>query len=352
MRSQHFCLQSLDVLAGYKTGGHITGEISLNGVPKTDEMWRRVAGYCEQVDLHNPAMTVRESLLFAARMRLRPFSLSQETRMAYCEENMKLLELEEYADILVGDEAAGQGLPKHARKRLTLGVELSANPSILFADEPTSGLDSLSAALVVSSLQRIATSRGVTVVCTIHQPSKEVFETFENLLLLKKGGVVVYNGPIKGISDYLVSMSGDEKYALKPGANPADHALDILCGPGGEGVDWGVLYKRSSMASDVNQVADESSSKNDKSGGINIDNSEKRGAFAELQDVLQRQLLSNWRTPTYMAVRFWWTLLASFLVSFVFMGLPDTSNGAFNLIGAIFNFVNLGTVPLMVRFSE
>jgi ABC-type multidrug transport system ATPase subunit len=71
-------------------------------------------------------MTVRESLLFAARMRLRPFSLTEEVRVLYCEDNMKLLDLEEYADILVGDEAAGEGLPKHARKRLTLGVELLA----------------------------------------------------------------------------------------------------------------------------------------------------------------------------------------------------------------------------------
>ena len=93
-------------------------------------MWRLVAGYCEQADLHNPAMTVRESLVFAARMRLRPFSMTEETRMEYCDDIMKLLELGDYADILVGDEAAGQGLPKHARKRLTLGVELSANPSV------------------------------------------------------------------------------------------------------------------------------------------------------------------------------------------------------------------------------
>lgn len=127
----------LDVLAGYKTGGHIDGEISLNSAPKEDATWKLVAGYCEQTDLHNPAITVRESLMFAARMRLRPFSLTEDARVAHVEDILKLLELEEFADVLVGDEAAGEGLPKHARKRLTLGVELAANGSILFADEPT-----------------------------------------------------------------------------------------------------------------------------------------------------------------------------------------------------------------------
>ena len=75
--------------------------------------------------------------MFAARMRLRPFSLTENARVEHVEDILKLLELEEFADVLVGDEGAGEGLPKHARKRLTLGVELAANGSILFADEPT-----------------------------------------------------------------------------------------------------------------------------------------------------------------------------------------------------------------------
>jgi len=329
----------LDVLAGYKTGGHTTAEIFLNGSPKTNEKWRLIAGYCEQTDLHNPAMTVRESLIFATRMRLRPFSLSEDVKSSHIEEIMRLLEIEEYADILVGDEALGQGLPKHARKRLTLGVELAANPSILFADEPTSGLDSVSASLVVSSLQRVAKTRGVTIVCTIHQPSKEVFETFDNLLLLRKGGVVVYNGAISKISDYMTSVSGNSEYALKPGANPADHALEFLCG---EKEDWAKLFKQSPMAASIKAVVEEASRE-----PAGIDASEDaRGVWSELMSVLQRQLVSHWRTPTYMSVRFWWTLIGTLLTSLFYMNLPATTDGAFNLVGASFGFVNLATIPL------
>ena len=338
----------LDVLAGYKTGGHITGDISLNGTPKDDRTWRFVAGYCEQTDLHNPAITVRESLVFAARMRLRPFSLSEDARVAHVESIMELLEIEEFADVLVGDEAAGEGLPKHARKRLTLGVELAANGSVLFADEPTSGLDSLSASIVVGSLSRAAKVRGITVVVTIHQPSKEVFAAFDNLLLLRKGGVCVYNGPVSGIDDYLASASGNERLRLKAGANPADHVLDILCGPGGEGYDWGSLFSQSSMASGAKAIVDACSCDHCKSGNVGpVPSGEERGIFSEFFSVLQRQVVAHYRTPTYMSVRFWWTMSASLLTGFIFMGLPTTTDGAFNLVGAAFQFVNIGTVPLL-----
>lgn len=211
-----------------------------------------------------------------------------------------------------------------------------------------SGLDSLSASLVVSSLRRAAKAKGVTVVCTIHQPSKEVFAAFDNLLLLRKGGVCVYNGPVAGIDDYIVSTSGDEGLRLTTGANPADHVLDILCGPGGERFNWGNLYTQSSMAKGVKSIADSCSCDACKAGGVGeVNSGEERGIFLELFNVLQRQVIAHYRTPTYMSVRFWWTISASLLTGFIFMGLPNTSDGAFNLVGAAFSFVNIGTVPLM-----
>ena len=107
----------------------------MNGVPKNDSIWKSIAGYCEQVDLHNPAMSVRESLIFAARARLRPFSLPDHKKISFAMKIMNLLALDDFADMLVGDESSGEGLPKHARKRLTVGVELAANPSILFGKQ-------------------------------------------------------------------------------------------------------------------------------------------------------------------------------------------------------------------------
>lgn len=81
------------------------------------------------------------------------------------------------------------------RKRVSIAFELAANPSIMFLDEPTTGLDSGSAERVVQNIRTIANS-GRTVVCTIHQPSPSVFYAFDELLLLKKGGQIVYFGDI------------------------------------------------------------------------------------------------------------------------------------------------------------
>lgn len=85
----------MDVIAGYKTSGHISGDINVNSKPKDDSIWRSIAGYCEQCDLHNPSMTVRESLIFATRTRLRPFTLSDDKKVAFAMKVMALLELEE-----------------------------------------------------------------------------------------------------------------------------------------------------------------------------------------------------------------------------------------------------------------
>lgn len=327
----------LDVLAGYKTGGHITGQININGKPKTDATWRSIAGYCEQVDLHNPAMTVRESLVFAARMRLRPFSIADEEKINFASKIIKLLELDEFADMLVGDEASGEGLPKHARKRLTVGVELSGNPSILFADEPTSGLDSLSASVVVKSLERAAKQEGLTVVCTIHQPSRSVFESFDNLLLLRKGGVCVYNGSISGLNQYMQTAPNGHLYEIPDGANPADHVLEVFCGPLGEGHDWGEFYKKSDMAKTCLETFDSCS------GDEILVDTEPQSFMSELYIVFQRQLLAHWRTPTYMAVRLWWTVVASLMTGFVYLNTQSIED----MIGAIFFYVNIATVPLL-----
>eukprot|EP00978_Attheya_sp_CCMP212_P023184 scaffold70400_cov54-Attheya_sp.AAC.2 len=336
-----------DVLAGYKTGGHILGNININGRPKTDATWRTIAGYCEQVDLHNPALTVRESLIFAARMRLRPFSLPDDARVGFATQIIATLELDEFADMLVGDEAVGQGLPKHARKRLTVGVELAANPSILFADEPTSGLDSLSASVVVSCLKRAAEQQRLTIICTIHQPSREVFAAFDNLLLLRAGGVCVYNGKIANLDTYMQSASGGDAYTMQTDINPADHILDVFCGPLGEDEDWGQLYLNSDMAQEALLSYTSCSCDPCSSGGSSVDT--KPNDFgSELWNLVQRQILAHWRTPTYMAVRFWWTVIGNLMVGLVYFQVADSSTeSATDTIGAVFFYVNIATVPLL-----
>ncbi|CAI0540635.1 unnamed protein product [Linum tenue] len=133
-----------------------------------------------------------------------PKKLLQE----FVEEVMRLVELDTLRQALVGLPGSS-GLSTEQRKRLTIAVELVANPSIIFMDEPTSGLDARAAAIVMRTV-RNTVDTGRTVVCTIHQPSIDIFEAFDELLLMKRGGRVIYGGKLglhsRILIDYFQSL--------------------------------------------------------------------------------------------------------------------------------------------------
>uniref|UniRef100_A0A0E0EQW0 ABC transporter domain-containing protein n=1 Tax=Oryza meridionalis TaxID=40149 RepID=A0A0E0EQW0_9ORYZ len=129
----------LDVLAGRKTSGYVQGSITISGYPKKQETFARISGYCEQNDIHSPNVTVYESLMFSAWLRL-PVEIDSATRKMFVYEVMELVEILSLKDALVGLPGVS-GLSSEQRKKLTIAVELVANPSIIFMDEPISGLD-------------------------------------------------------------------------------------------------------------------------------------------------------------------------------------------------------------------
>ncbi|KAJ0501557.1 Pleiotropic drug resistance protein 3 [Helianthus annuus] len=183
----------LDVLAGRKTTGIVEGEIRIGGYPKVQDTFARVSGYCEQSDVHSPQITVQESVIFSAWLRLHP-DLDSKTKNKFIEEILETVELYALKDSLVGIPGVS-GLSTEQRKRLTIAVEVVANPSIIFMDEPTTGLDARSAAIVMRAVKNIVDT-GRTIVCTIHQPSIDIFEAFDELILLKNGGRMIYCGPL------------------------------------------------------------------------------------------------------------------------------------------------------------
>ncbi|KAF0698139.1 Aste57867_11235 [Aphanomyces stellatus] len=212
----------MDVIAGRKTGGKIVGDILLNGYPATDLAIRRCTGYCEQMDIHCESATFREALTFSAMLR-QSSDVPTAQKMAHVEDCIRLLEMNNIADFIIRGSSVEQ------MKRLTIGVELAAAPSVLFLDEPTSGLDARSAKIIMTGIRKIA-STGRTVVCTIHQPSTEVFEMFDSLLLLKRGGETVFYGDLGAHSSHLIeyfsSIPGTA--AIQAGANPATWMLEVI----------------------------------------------------------------------------------------------------------------------------
>ncbi|KAJ3709077.1 hypothetical protein LUZ61_012782 [Rhynchospora tenuis] len=170
----------LDVLSGRKTGGYIEGEILIGGYPKVQQTFARISGYCEQTDIHSPQITVKESVAYSAWLRL-PAEISDKTRHDFVNEVIETIELDPIKDMLVGLPGLN-GLSTEQRKRLTIAVELVSNPSVIFMDEPTSGLDARAAAIAMRAVKNVAQT-GRTVVCTIHQPSIDIFEAFEEVAI-------------------------------------------------------------------------------------------------------------------------------------------------------------------------
>jgi ABC-type multidrug transport system ATPase subunit len=131
----------MDVIAMRKNSGEITGEICLNGHPQEELSFRRCMGYVEQFDVQSPQLTIRETVQFSAKLRLEESdpAVTPESIEQFVDQTLHMLELTNKQDLQVGSDATG-GLSFEQRKRLSIAVELVANPSILFLDEPTSGL--------------------------------------------------------------------------------------------------------------------------------------------------------------------------------------------------------------------
>ena len=214
----------LDVLAFRKTTGTVGGRVLLNGEPATAAAFARRAGFAEQEDIHLDYQTVREAVSFSASMRL-PASVAASAREAFVDEVVRLLELDPIAGRRTGSLAQGE------RKRLTIAVELAANPSILFLDEPTTGLDARAASVVMRVIRNVA-STGRTVIATIHQPSGEIFFGFDSLLCLVPGGFEAYVGPLgsDGLAGDLVKFLSAVPGVrpLSSGVNPATWMLSEM----------------------------------------------------------------------------------------------------------------------------
>ena len=220
----------MDVVAGRKTMGVITGDILVNGRPKDTQSFNYLSGYVEQQDLLMGLHTVRETLDFSAKLRL-PASVSDAQRNAWVEEVATLVGLSRIGHRIIGD-AATPGLSPGQTKLVTIAVELVANPAVLFLDEPTSGLDAPSAYRIMKAVSRIAQT-GRSVVCTIHQPSAELFFMFDRLLLLRSGGEEVFFGDIGPhaalLVDYFENGSASKRPPRLPaGQNPANWMLDVI----------------------------------------------------------------------------------------------------------------------------
>ncbi|OQR85438.1 ATP-binding Cassette (ABC) Superfamily [Achlya hypogyna] len=325
----------MDVIAGRKTGGKIEGQILLNGYPASDLAIRRSTGYCEQMDIHSEAATFREAFQFSAMLR-QSDDVPAAEKMAFAEECLELLDMKSLGDKII------RGASVEQMKRLTIGVELAAAPSVLFLDEPTSGLDARSAKIIMKGIRKIA-STGRTIVCTIHQPSTEVFEMFDSLLLLKRGGETVFFGDLGPHASHLIEYfkAIPNTPPLTPGANPATWMLEVI----GAGVE-----SKNAHPMDYVQIFNESPERHHLTESLAIHANvhpslpelkfaNKRAATSMTQFTMltQRFFRMYWRTPSYNNTRVMISIFLAILFGVMYRSIDYTTfSGATGGVGMIF----------------
>ncbi|KAI4961947.1 hypothetical protein J4E86_000976 [Alternaria arbusti] len=325
----------LDVLAQRKTDGTIHGEILVDGRP-LPVSFQRSAGYCEQLDVHEPFATVREALEFSALLR-QSRDIPREEKLAYVDTIIDLLELHDLEHTLIG--RVGAGLSVEQRKRVTIGVELVSKPSILiFLDEPTSGLDGQAAFNTVRFLRKLA-DVGQAVLVTIHQPSALLFAQFDTLLLLAKGGKTVYFGDIGDNASTIKEYFERYDAPCPPGANPAEHMIDVVTGT--QGKDWHQVWLDSPEAARMHQDLDHIiTDAAGKEPGTTDDGHEfATSLWTQTKIVTNRANVSMYRNVDYVNNKFALHIGTALLIGFSFWKIGNTVADQQLILFSLFNYI-------------
>jgi ABC-type multidrug transport system ATPase subunit/ABC-type multidrug transport system permease subunit len=348
----------MDVIAGRKTSGKIQGKILLNGYEANDLAIRRSTGYCEQMDIHSEASTIREALTFSAFLR-QDSSVPDSKKYDSVNECLDLLDMNGIADQIIRGSSVEQ------MKRLTIGVELAAQPSVLFLDEPTSGLDARSAKVIMDGVRKVANT-GRTIVCTIHQPSSEVFFLFDSLLLLKRGGETVFFGDLGKDSCNLINYFEEVQGVapLRPNYNPATWMLECIgAGVGnasGDSVDFVEYFKASENKRLLDEVLAKDGVGRPAPGSPELIFTKKRAAnnATQAKALVKRFYDMYWRTTSYNLTRIIMSILVALIFGVVYVNADYTTyqgiNGGMGMIYlvVVFNCVISFNSVLPLSSSE
>eukprot|EP01137_Pigoraptor_chileana_P008857 Opistho-2@56272 len=349
----------LDVIAGRKTAGNIAGELLFNGQPFSKEL-KRIVGYVEQTDTLLGTLTVRELLTYTAELKL-PAAMPMAIKEKRVQEVIDELGLHRCADSIIGS-ATIRGISGGQAKRVNIGIELITNPRVLFLDEPTTGLDAATSFEVMSVVRGIA-NRGRSVIATIHQPSTDVFNLFNRLLLLV-AGEVVYLGEIKDSIPYFIDLG----FNLPEGMNPAEFLITVTGDPTSsdgvktiEGPDvpkgyFAAQYRKSNLAQDRLQSAAASKASAAAASKIGSEPVQFQNTARHNFGVLTRRFFMQKRRdlPFFMA-RFMKIFFLDFVLGTLFSNQGHSQAAVYNIVSIImfttmtFGFGSVGLVGTFVE---
>ncbi|KAI1101221.1 ABC-2 type transporter-domain-containing protein [Jackrogersella minutella] len=315
----------LNTLAQRQRTGVISGEMFVDGKPLGPE-FQRNTGFCLQGDLHDKTQTIREAIEFSALLR-QEASIPRAEKLAYVDKIIDLLELNNLQDAIISS------LGVELRKRLTIGVELAAKPSLLlFLDEPTSGLDSQSAYSIVTFLKKLCAA-GQAIVCTIHQPSSVLIQQFDMVLALNPGGNTFYFGPIGENGKDVIKYFADRGSTCPPGKNVAEFILETAARPhkrpDGTKVDWNEEWRNSEQAQKVIEEIDglKRVRSTASQGGKPTEEQQREYAastWVQTVELTKRMFRQYWRDPSYLYGKFFVSIIVGVFNGFTFWKLGYT----------------------------
>ncbi|KAI9371483.1 ABC-2 type transporter-domain-containing protein [Aspergillus egyptiacus] len=334
----------LNTLAQRQRTGIIGGDMFVDGRPLGTD-FQRGTGFCEQMDLHDGTATIREALAFSALLR-QDRKIPRQEKLAYVDQIIDLLELEEIQDALVGS------LNVEQKKRVTIGVELAAKPSLLlFLDEPTSGLDSQAAFSIVRFLKKLSQA-GQAIVCTIHQPSSMLIQQFDMILALNPGGNTFYFGPVGPDGRDVIKYFADRGAVCPPAKNVAEFILETAAKPikrEGKTVDWNEEWRTSEQNKQVKEEIERIYTVR-----RNATANEDQGAQYEFAAstytqcyLLTRRIFTQyWRDPSYYYGKLFTAVIIGIFNGFTFWMLDNSIASMQNRMFSLFLVILLPPIYL------
>jgi ABC-type multidrug transport system ATPase subunit len=328
----------LNILAGRISQGIVSGSILANGSKRTRAYYANIA-YVEQDDLMFSTLTVFETLVIAALLRL-PREMPKENKLKRVNNLIQEFGLAQCKNTYIGGPEI-RGISGGERKRTAIAVELIRNPCMLFLDEPTSGLDSSTAYNIVESLKNLAGCRR-TVLMTIHQPKANIFALFDKAIFLSQGEVIFF-GPINEVVPYFSSIN----FPCPQYDNPADHYMDVI-----------TIDPRSLEAQQKSQKRIETLSENyvTQKQPENLNKINRVNEYSKKESTLEtvkthKYQATYWKELNILGGRAWknfirnkrlsiyafiQTIFLALLIGGVFFGVNNGPTGVQNRVGAIF----------------
>ncbi|XP_054160065.1 protein white-like [Oppia nitens] len=319
----------------------VKGAVKLNGKLSDMNSIKALSAYVQQDDLFIGTLTVKENLSFQARLRM-DASVGKEFRNSRVKQVLLDLGLTKCANTLIGSPETEKGISGGERKRLAFASELLMNPSIMFCDEPTSGLDSFMALNVVEVLHDMAQS-GRTVICTIHQPSSEVFAIFSHLLLMADGRVA-YLGEADRALDFFSGLALN----CPANYNPSDFYIKQLAVlPNSEQQSKQKIHSICDQFANSTYASEALPKQTVDTNGDDFDRltKQERGSvyktnwFVQFWVLLCRSTLSTMREPMLTKIRIIQTIVISIVFGLIYWQLEVNQTGIMNINGALFLLV-------------